>query len=116
MKRQNRLQSAKHWILTYTGNNIVKDYRKCFGVDLPCAIHELKTLGVKLNDEYVRQALQCREHEIASRRRKIEEKKKYELAGSLIDSDENFYYIAGYTSVGFPYGIAWGEADAEGIE
>ena len=66
MKRQGRLQSAKHSISTYTGNNIVKGYRKCFGVEyLPCAILELKTLGVKLNEGYVRQALQSREHEIS---------------------------------------------------
>ena|SRR3990167_7390714 len=111
MKRQSRLQSARHWILTYAGKNIIKGYRKYFGVDLPCAIQELKTLGVKLNDEYVSQALQCRDYEIASRHKKIEEKKKRKLADSLIDLDEYFYFIAAYTSGGFPYGTTWEEAE-----
>ena len=31
------------------------------------------------------------------------------------DSDENFYYIAGYTSGGAPYGITWEQAEAEGL-
>lgn len=29
----------------------------------------------------------------------------------LEDSDENFYFIAGYTSSGFPYGVAWDEIE-----
>ena len=57
MKRQNRLQAAKHWIPTYNGKNIIKGYRNWFGVDLLCAIQELKMLGVKLDGQYVHQAL-----------------------------------------------------------
>jgi len=38
MNRQSRLQSAKQWILTYAGKNIIKGYRKWFGVNLQCAI------------------------------------------------------------------------------
>jgi len=30
------------------------------------------------------------------------------------DSDENFYFMAGDTSGGFPYGITWGEAIIKG--
>lgn len=26
-----------------------------------------------------------------------------------IEQDENFYFIAGYTSGGFPYGVTWNE-------
>ncbi len=26
-----------------------------------------------------------------------------------IKQDENFYYVSGYTSSGFPYGITWEE-------
>jgi hypothetical protein len=29
------------------------------------------------------------------------------------DSDENFYYIAGYTDGGFPYGVVWEEHEKE---
>lgn len=30
-----------------------------------------------------------------------------------IEQDENFCFIAGYTSGGFPYGTTWEEADIE---
>ncbi|WP_240763207.1 hypothetical protein [Paenibacillus thalictri] len=31
----------------------------------------------------------------------------------LLEQDENFYFIAGYTDGGFPYGITWEEYEAE---
>lgn len=31
----------------------------------------------------------------------------------LLEQDENFYFIAGYTEGGFPYGITWEEYEAE---
>lgn len=37
---------------------------------------------------------------------------KSESAG-LLEQDENFYFIAGYTDGGFPYGITWEEYEAE---
>ncbi|WP_238322701.1 hypothetical protein [Gorillibacterium massiliense] len=33
----------------------------------------------------------------------------------LFEQDENFYFIAGYTDGGFPYGITWEEHEAEQI-
>ena len=30
-----------------------------------------------------------------------------------MEQDENFYYIAGYTSGGFPYGVTWQEMGLE---
>ncbi|MBV7276706.1 hypothetical protein JMF89_00150 [Clostridiaceae bacterium UIB06] len=32
-----------------------------------------------------------------------------------IESDEYFYYIAGYTSNGVPFGITWEEAIRDGL-
>lgn len=37
---------------------------------------------------------------------------KAEFMG-LLEQDENFYFIAGYTDGGFPYGITWEEYEAE---
>lgn len=34
---------------------------------------------------------------------------------SFIERDENFYFIAGYTSIGIAYGITWEEAMREGL-
>lgn len=112
MKHESRLQFAKHWIPTYTGKNIIKGYKKHFGVDLLCAVRELKLLGVKLNDQYVTQALQSREQLIVARQKRREEK-IHMLEQSLFDSDGNYYFIAGYTSGGVPYGITWEEATLE---
>jgi hypothetical protein len=91
MKRQSRLQTAKHWIPIYSGKNIVKGYQNWLGVDLLCAVQELKMLGIKLDDQYVRQALYNREKMIAAKQKKIAEKKEQELEDFLIDSDENYY-------------------------
>ena len=33
----------------------------------------------------------------------------------IIEQDENFYFIAGYTSAGFPYGVTWEEARKDGL-
>ncbi|HAU1249903.1 TPA: hypothetical protein F8R87_08800 [Legionella pneumophila] len=114
MKSAARLRSAKSWIPTYTGSNIIKGYRKWFGVDLPCAIRELRCLGVKLDEHYINAALQSREQLIVLNQKKREEKAK-KLKEPLFDSDDNFYFIAGYTSWGFPYGITWDEAELDNL-
>lgn len=116
MKRQGRLQSAKHWILTYSGKNIIRGYKNWFGVDLICAIRELKMLGVKLDDQYVKQAMKSQEQLIISRHKKAAEKKnEQDVYDYLYDSDEQFYFIAGYTDGGCPYGITWEEAVKDGL-
>ena len=114
MQRSARLQSAIHWILTYNGGNIVKGYKKWFSVDLVCAIKELRMLGVTLDEQYVLQALQGHEHAIADRQKK-KVAKKQESDDLPFDSDEHYYFIAGYTSAGFPYGITWEEAELDNL-
>lgn len=42
------------------------------------------------------------------RRRKVEREPE-------IEQDETFYFIAGYTSWGFPYGVTWEQAYEEGL-
>ncbi len=39
--------------------------------------------------------------------------KQNELQDCFSDSDETFYYIAGYTSGGAPYGVTWDEMGLE---
>ena len=106
MKRKNRLEAAKHWVKTYTGKHIIKGYRNWFGVDLLCAIQELKMLGIKLDEQYICRVLAGREQRIIAKQKKCEE----EEVEDFCDSDDDFYFIAGYTSWGFPYGITWREA------
>ena len=40
-------------------------------------------------------------------------RKKQNIQDFEIEQDENFSFIAGYTSCGFPYGNPWEESDDE---
>jgi hypothetical protein len=109
MTRGARLQSAKHWIPSYSGRDIVKGYRKWYGVDTVCAILELRQLGVDIPETRLSQAKRT-EETTAQRRR---EQKRHHAADVelLLESDENFAFIAGYTANGAPYGVLWEELE-----
>ena len=118
MKRPQRLQSAKRWMQKFDGENVIQAYRKRYSVDWLCAIKELKMLGVEIDPGYVRQLEQTVEEQFkANRKRKLEKQRADELEweNKYPDSDENFYFIAGYTSGGMPYGITWEEAKSKGL-
>ena len=53
--RIKRLQLAKIWISTYTGENIVKGYKKHFALTPLGAIKDLQLLGYEFTEEYVQQ-------------------------------------------------------------
>jgi|SRR5437762_4744421 len=48
MKRAARLSNAQAWLPKYDGKNVVRGYRKRYGVDLLCAIAELQMLSARL--------------------------------------------------------------------
>lgn len=48
-------------------------------------------------------------------RSKRKKKKQAELSAPLFEQDEYFYFIAGYTPGGAPYGITWEEAAEQGL-
>ena len=106
--RQQRLQSAEKWIPTYTGKNLVRGYKKRYGVDFICAIKELEMLGYEIDPKYKKQILQ---QEKAKRKAAEKQNKKEEYIN--YDQNADFYYIAGYTSAGFPYGITWEEYERD---
>lgn len=113
MKREARLQSAKHWIPKYEGKNIVRGYAKWYGVDLLCSILELQMLGVHVDENYeanVRRSVETKAEQRTQRRLARKEEKFYD---PYPDSDDTFAYIAGYTSWGFPYGVTWEEIGEE---
>ncbi len=110
-QKERRLNSAKNWIKTYTGNNLVKGYSKKYSVDKLCAVKELRMIGVDISEEYEKQLINSME---ALRQQRLSLKKKREdklndLCG--FDSDENFAMIIGYTSGGFPYGVTYEEME-----
>jgi hypothetical protein len=53
MSRRSRLQSARDtdWVSNFSGKKIIKSYRKRYGVDILCAIKELRLLGVSIDEE-----------------------------------------------------------------
>ena len=103
-----RLAKANAWIPKYDGQHFIHGYRKHFGVDRMTAIRELTELGVI--DEKTSELLQMQESErIAQVRRQREKKKAAEWAELHKNQNDQFFFIAGYTSGGAPYGITWVE-------
>ena len=104
LSRTKRLKLAPRWISAYTGKNTVRGYARHFGVDLICAVTEMRMLGYQVPGEY----------ELAVKRsiadRSLQRKKKREAKEAAANppddfSDGEFAFIAGYTSGGSPYGI-----------
>ena len=95
LKRPARLQVAKKWLSEYKSNNPIKGYMKWFHVDRVTSLIELKILGENVTEEEIEDAkIQMRS-----------KPKEKEVDDSPLDSDENFSFIAGYTSNCFPFGI-----------
>jgi hypothetical protein len=102
MNRADRLQSAKKWLASFTGKNVVRGYAKWFGVDLLCAAKELQPLGVPIDPVYLKRL----ETTVSNRRRQTPQPPR-DLQQDFGESDEHFSFIAGYTSGGMPYGVPW---------
>ena len=113
LPREKRLRRAKKWIEQYTGEHIVKAYKKRFGVDQLCAMSELKMLGVDLDPSYVERATAAEMIRWAKIAEKKEERKKQEWLVKHANQNDQFYYIAGYTPGGAPYGVTWAEMGLE---
>ena len=121
MKFAERRPKAEKWMAAYDGTpyggDIVKAYRKKFAVDRMKAVEELQLLGVSLTKEQIDRekaavkAYQEIQRAKKAKRKKIREQKKMEKDNPLFfeDQDDTFYYIAGYTSGGAPYGVTWEE-------
>jgi hypothetical protein len=107
-KRQSRLTRAQAWLPTYEGTHVVRAYRKKFNVDTVCAVRELQEIGYKFEGGYVENLLKA---EMARREQLRKNKEEEKLSKQHRNEEQNdlFYYIAGYTSGGAPYGITWEE-------
>ena len=106
--RQIRLNDAEKWLKTQeimADFHVVKAYRKRYNVDKTCAMRELCMLHV-LSPE--KQAVYEQQLKSKGKRRKSNPAENTEF---MPWQDENFSYIAGYTSGGAPYGIPWDADD-----
>lgn len=105
--RNARLQNAHKWAEQYDGKNIAKGYSNWFGVDLLCAITELEMLGYKFKQSYKKQV----EQSLMARKKQKENRKRKAMVENY--EDGTFYFIAGYTSNGVPFGITRDEMDED---
>jgi len=51
-RRGQRIGRGKNWLKMYKGEDIIEDYRKRYGVDLLCAVVELRMLGADISEDY----------------------------------------------------------------
>ena len=109
MKRKPRLQAAKIWAAQYSGKNFVKGYSHHFAVDKLCAVKELQMIGVSIDPHYVEQLKRSLEAAAKTKVERKHERQKEDNGDQDMEGDEDFEFIVGYTSWGFPYGIKKGE-------
>jgi RimJ/RimL family protein N-acetyltransferase len=108
-----RKKKAKGWVKTYTGTDIVKDYRAHFkGVDVACAVRELKEIGYQFEPDYENNVLRAEAARINQIHRNKEKKQQSEIYDNDFQ-DDNFFFIAGHTSGGAPYGVTWEQMGLE---
>ena len=109
-----RIRMARQWFAAYTGSgkHIVHAYRKKFKVDITTALNDLGEIGALTPEQLAvkRQAEEVRQNNL---RREKEEKKLRDFYDRFPDSNDQFFFIAGYTSGGAPYGVTWAEMGLE---
>lgn len=111
-RRETRLNRARQWAATYQGSHLVRDYRKKFKVDPGCALRDLGEIGA-IEPEKLAVMQQAEQKRRESCQRKREEKKQQAVFDRYPDSDDTFFFIAGYTPGGAPYGVTWEEMGME---
>jgi hypothetical protein len=107
MRRLARLDSARQWLPSYSGKNIVRGYRKRYGVDWLCAVRELRLLGVEIDPQHGAQLEVMVEQRWLQQQRRKQREESHSVAEMTIDFDDTFATIIGYTSGGAPYGLIW---------
>ena len=98
LNKKQRISIANNWLKSYNGKNIVKGYFNWFGVDLLCAIRELRIVGQIISEQYEIQVRKSVEDKILQRKNAKERKEHNEI-------ENEFEFIVGYTSNEMPFGI-----------
>ena len=109
-----RIRLARKWFADYkgTGKHIVHAYREKFKVDVTVALNDLGEIGA-LTPEQIAVKQQAEEIRIRNLRLEKEEKELQNFCDRFPVSDDRFFFIAGYTSGGAPYGVTWEEIGLE---
>lgn len=114
-----RLEKAKQWLAAYDGDNVLKAYRKKFATDRMQTLRELQLLGLTFTEEQIakeKHAVQARlQQEKAKKAKRRAKRRAAKEPPEFLNpyQDDRFFYIAGYTSGGFPYGVTWEEMGME---
>jgi hypothetical protein len=113
-RREIRLRKARQWVLTYDGSecHIVRNYLKRFKVDPTCAHSDLEAIGA-LDPERLARMREAEQIRLRNLREQREQKRERDISDKFPDSDDRFFYIAGYTSGGAAYGVTWEELGLE---
>ena len=112
MCRASRLQSARHWLPTYRGKDLVRGYARCYGVDRLCAALELQRIGAPVATERVEKLrAEARSRSAQPRERRARDQAVWD-EGCGTDWDETFAYIGGRTEAGLAFGLTWQEAES----
>lgn len=114
-RREQRLVKARQWVLNYEGKHMVRAYAERFKVDKVCAMNDLHTIGA-LSPEKLAIMKNAHELRIAQRKAELEQNKAREYYENNPDCSDEFFFIAGYTSGGAPYGVTWEEMGLEPYE
>jgi len=103
VKREVRLRKAKQWLTIYNGTpkKIASHYRKRFHVDILTALQDLQAIGVEFTQEYLDAVKKSEEGRIHQLHLQKEAKQLWDL-DFYDDPDNDFAFIAGYTSGGAP--------------
>lgn len=119
MPQTERLEKSRKWVEAYAGDNLLKDYRKKFASDQMQTIDDLQKLGVTITPEQIaqeRRAVQAHQQQLKRRKAKRRAQRRAKQAEPPLfheDQSDTFFYIAGYTSGGAPYGVTWEEMGLE---
>ena len=113
-RRAARLRMARQWFAAYTGTgaHIVSAYREKFKVDVLTALNDLGEIGA-LTPEQVDMKRKAEEQRIEHLRQEKKERELQAPYDRFPDSNDQFFFIAGYTSGGAPYGVTWEEMGLE---
>lgn len=116
MSFQERKPKAMKWIAEFdeSQGNIIKRYRKTFQVDRLKAVDELQKLGVNLTQEQIdreKRIVELQKKQELNKKKKRRKQKLQKQQSETFDDfqDDQFFFIAGYTSGGAPYGVTWEE-------
>ncbi|RWR08412.1 hypothetical protein D4N35_011580 [Siminovitchia fortis] len=101
------------WLEKYEGKNLIKGYCKRFCVDELCALTEMEMLGYKVSGKERQKAIKAMEARKMQKLKKKEKRERKQKQYEEIYSDEPFYFIAGYTENGVPFGITHKEMETD---